>query len=86
MTDRQDIPSAFPFVSHGAFADHQFVDPGMTLLDYTAIKLAAAWLSTWPDSAEHPCDAGSKSSEALARVSYKLAEAMMAERVRRMKA
>ena len=29
--------AAFPFVSHGAVQDHQFIDPGMGLRDYMAI-------------------------------------------------
>jgi len=51
---------------------------GMSLRDYFAIRLAAAWLSTFEATAKHPIASGNAANFAVA--AYALADAMLEAR------
>ena len=73
MTKPKDGGPAFPFVSHGSIAGHQACDPGMSLRDHFA-GLAMQALVT---KCGFPVD---EDTIDCADLSYKLADAMLAER------
>ena len=54
---------------------------GMTLRDWFAGQALAGWLSSFPHDSTHPASRGPWASE-LALNSYRLADAMLAERAK----
>ena len=69
---------AFPasyYTDDGEFAKRD----GMTLRDYFAAKAMQAWLSTFTES-RHPAENGGASD--VAKASYAIADAMLAERAK----
>lgn len=47
---------AFPFVSQGSMAQHQYCDPGMTLRDYFAGQALVAMGTRWgPETVAEEC-------------------------------
>lgn len=56
-------------------------DTGMSLRDYFAAKAIAGWLASFGDDVTHPADsADSHCAETIARMSYRMADAMLKAR------
>ncbi len=60
--------AAFPYVSHGAWSDHQYAQAGMTLRDWFAGQALAGMANDYGDSAPG--------------YAYKIADRMLEERAR----
>ena len=71
--NRESMPGAFPFVSHGSAVAHQYVDPGMTLRDYFAAAALPALIKEldW-----------SRYAHSVAEEAYRLADEMLHERAK----
>lgn len=74
--------TAFPFVSHGGFDQHQACSPGMTLLDYFAGQVLATY--THDDLYYGTHDRPHDPWPAVVRECYDVAELMMKEGERRL--
>ena len=79
---------AFPQTKQQFQGDHgggRFVavslSDGMTLRDWFAGQALSGWLASYGDQAEHPAaNESNEYSERVAKLSYALADAMIAER------
>ena len=78
MSDKQDNPPAFPRSGEG-FGNPNYDTPGMTLRDWFAGQAAAACLVNATGITE---DVAGKEFPLVARFSYMLADAMLAERAK----
>lgn len=58
---------AFPFVSHGGFHEHQYIDPGMTLRDWFAAQALVGLLA----------HASGESPHTSPSMAYQLADEML---------
>lgn len=65
------VPEGYPY------SGHQPCD-GMTLRDYFAAKAVHGWLSSYGADSRHPADNGTAGE--IARLSYEMADAMLAAR------
>lgn len=77
---------AFPFVSHGAAADHQYMDCGMTLRDWFAAAALSGFLRDWENIKNinrKAIDLGENSADTCAIGCYEMADAMLRERDRK---
>ena len=68
-----DDTSAFPLHLHGDYGK------GMTLRDYFAAVALQGWLASYPES-DTPHPASNECENDVARLSYKMADAMLAAR------
>lgn len=71
---KNDGGSAFPVVNQMG------TQSGMSLRDYFAAKAMQGWLASYGDEASHPARYGNGAADDLARDSYAIADAMLAER------
>ena len=69
---------AFP-VSDEQSHDGVSASEGMSLRDFFAAGAMQGWLSSWPSSAPHPAECLNGARD-VARWSYAIADAMIAER------
>ena len=84
MSKQNNGGPAFPVSTGDTTVGHQdgiqtWQFPGMTLRDYFAAKAMQAWLSTFTES-RHPAENGGASD--VAKASYAIADAMLAERAK----
>lgn len=69
---------AFP-VSNEQSDDGLSASKGMSLRDFFAAGAMQGWLASWPSTADHP-DISLNGASSIARLSYAIADAMIAER------
>lgn len=74
-----DNPQAYPCLDSSC-GELSMRDPGMTLRDYFAGQALAGWLASYDGHSAHPCESGHDTASSLARLSYQLSDAMLAER------
>lgn len=78
----RDDKLAFPFVSHGGWSEHQFIDASMTLRDYFAAKALQGLLAGVPHTSlvKAAAEVGVPVVQHTAHAAYEWADAMLAAR------
>lgn len=90
MTDKPENPPAYPSSNGVSFGNlTSGGHPGMTLRDWFAGQALAGWMAGYGPQSDHPCTLDdirrengehSQIAQNIARCSYQLADAMLAER------
>lgn len=73
-----DSPNAFPACNEANVNGTM----GMTLRDHFAGEALQGWLASYDGQSDHPCEKGDYIAANIARWSYQIADAMLAERSR----
>ena len=79
--DKPDNPQAYPCLD-SSYGELSMRDPGMTLRDHFAGEAMQGWVASYGPENDHPCQSGEHVVANIARWSYQMADAMLAERAK----